>query len=126
MPLSHQLRERTIWITSEGSVEYQDGMDTLEAAIASARAADAGAHWDMAFDLRLSGENRSSEELRGIAQFVADNIPPLSGRCVLIAHSDLLYGLSRMFQAHCELLEIDSAVVRDVATAEAWIAGTTI
>ncbi len=46
-------------------------------------------------------EDRSEQELRGVAAFVAANKKTLSGRCAIVAANPLHFGLSRIFQAYC-------------------------
>lgn len=121
MPLAHALRDHCIWITTEGDVEYGDGLASLERALEAARAENGDAGWDIAFDIRRSSEHRSAQELRGIVDYVADRRPLLSGRCVVIASSDYLFGVSRMFQAYCELRELTATVVRDEESAREWL-----
>ena len=117
MPLTHALRDRTIWITTVGDVEFEEGLAALGRALDDAHGTDASAGWHIAFDVRDSSERRSSEELRGIARFVGENRAVLSGRCVVIAGDDFHYGLSRQFQAYCELHGLQSSVVRDLKDA---------
>lgn len=121
MPLVHTLDEHTIWITTEGDVEYADGLASLERALEAARERDANRGWDVAFDIRQSTENRSADELRGIVDFVAGARPLLSGRCIVIAGGDFQFGVSRMFQSFCELRDLQATVVRDVDAARAWL-----
>jgi hypothetical protein len=121
MPLVHELRDHVIWITTVGDVEYDEGLAALGRALADAERTDPKAQWDIAFDVRQSSENRSPTELEGIASFVAMNDAVLSRRCVVIAGDDFHYGLSRMFQAYCELRGIRSAAVRDTAAALEWL-----
>lgn len=124
MPLRHRLQDGVIWITTEGDVEYDEGIASLGRALEAAKQADPVARWDIVFDVRRSSENRSADELRRIAQLVAENGSVLSGRTVVIAGDDLHYGLSRMFQAYCELHGLRAAVRRDPDAALAWLRET--
>ncbi len=121
MPLSHALRDDAIWITAEGDVEFASGIVVLEHSIQSAQASDPTVRWHFVFDIRASVEDRSANELRGIAQFIADRLQVLSGRCVVIAGDNFHYGLSRMFQAYGEGLGLSTQVVKTASEATAWL-----
>jgi len=120
MPLTHELRDRAIWIITRGDVVYEDGLSSVERALEAARERDPDIGWDIVFDIRDSRENRSAAELERIAELVDNARPLLSGRCAVIAGSDYLFGVSRMFQAYCELRNLDSIVVRDPGELQDW------
>jgi len=123
MPIEHELRDGVIWTTTVGDVDYEDGIGSMRRALEAARAADSSRRWDIVFDVRRSSEDRSSDELQAIADFVAASDAVLSGRCVVIAGDDFHFGLSRMFQAYCELKGLTPQVVREVDAAESWLRG---
>jgi hypothetical protein len=117
MPLTHEIRDDTLWVTTVGDVEFDDGLAAFARALEDARSTDPAARWDIVFDLRRSSELRSAEELEDIARFVGDNLNVLSGRCVVIAGDDLRYGLSRQFQVFGELHGLRPSVVRSLEDA---------
>ncbi len=121
MPLSHALDGRTVWITTVGDVQFDDGIAALGRALDDARRSDPDAAWDIVFDVRRSSESRSSGELQGIAAFVAENAGVLSGRLAVVAGDDFHFGLSRMFQAYCEQRGLTPTVVRDPDAARDWL-----
>lgn len=121
MPIQYELRGRTLWLVTEGDVDYEDGLATLGAAIERAAAVDATPCWDVVFDIRRSREQRSADEMRGIAVFVGQHRDVLSGACAIIAADPLHFGLARMFEAYGELEGIAARVVDDEAAATAWL-----
>jgi hypothetical protein len=70
MALVYRLENRCIVLVSQGHVEYEEGLQVFSAAIAQAQTSQF-ASWHILFDIMASEEDRSEEELRGIATFVA-------------------------------------------------------
>ncbi len=123
MPLDYDIRSGVIWFVTEGDVDYEDGLETLGTAIREAARRDADQRWDVIFDIRLSSEQRSADELRGIADFVAGHKAVLSGRCAVVAGDAFHFGLGRMFSAYSESNGVEALVARDVGSATSWLNG---
>jgi hypothetical protein len=123
MPITYELRDDTLWFVTVGEVDYRGGLRVLVEAFEAARAHDPKRRWNVVFDIRSSSENRSADELQGIASVVAQNDAVLSGRCAVVAGDSLHFGLARMFGTYAEGLGLDVTVVKDVPRAVAWLAG---
>lgn len=123
MSLRYEIRDHVLWFETQGDVEYDEGLDTLGAAIRDAGERAPGRRFDVVFDIRNSRESRSSRELRGIAEFVGSHAEVLSGRCVIVAGDAFHYGLGRMFGAYSESQGVEVGVVRDVGAAISWLQG---
>lgn len=125
MPIRFQLRDDVLSFVTVGDVDYEAGLGVLEQGIEEARRAVADRRWDVVFDIRESAENRSKDELVGVAAFVASHPDVLSGRCAVVASDPFHFGLARMFSAHAESLGIEALVTRDVRAALDWLAART-
>jgi len=121
MPIQYEIRDDTIWFTTTGDVAYDDGLATLRAGIAEARARDGARRWHVIFDIRQSSEDRIADEPRGIAELVACQLATLSGRCAIVAGDPLHFGLARMFGAYSERHEVSVEVMSDPGEAVAWL-----
>jgi len=123
MPIRPDFRDRTLWLVTEGDVDYEEGLAILLGALAEAERIDGAARWDVVFDIRRSEEERSPDELRQIASFLGEHGRVLSGGCAVIAGDPLHFGLGRMFEAFTEPRGIEVRVVSDEAEAADWLAG---
>jgi hypothetical protein len=124
MPITYELRGDAIWFVAVGEVEYDSGFAILDRGINEAATRDRDARWHVVFDILGSHENRSADELRAIAEFVAKHDEVLSGHFVVIADDEFHYALARMFTAFCENLGMQADVVRDVPSAIEWLEAT--
>ena len=118
MGLRWELERPLLILTTEGDVDYHEGLETLGAAVDAASAQGRG--WHLLFDIRRSTENRASGELEGIASFIAGRLGPLSGRCAVLAGDDLHYGLARVFEVYAEPA-VQVEVFRDEAAARSFL-----
>lgn len=121
MPIQYEIRDETIWFTTKGDVDFEDGIATLRDGIADAADRDGARRWHVIFDIRASSEDRSADELRGIADFLAGQLETLSGRCAIVVGDPLHFGLARMFSAFSERHEVSVDVVSDPGEAVAWL-----
>lgn len=119
MGISFELKDRTIRFVTVGDVDFAAGLQVLEAALATA--AEQGSGWGLLFDIRSSSENRSADELRGVAEVIARHRDALSGQCAILAADPLHYGLARMFGVFAESLGLTAMVFRTEAEALAWL-----
>jgi hypothetical protein len=123
MALTYRLDAGCIVLVSQGHVEYEEGLQVFGDAITAAQASTSN-HWHILFDITASEEDRSEQELRGIASFVAAHKKILSGRCAIVAADPLHFGLSRMFQAYCASLEVAVEVFAQLTEAHSWLDAT--
>jgi hypothetical protein len=66
----------------------------------------------------------SPDELRLIAADVAQMSPaPAPGRCAVLAATDVVFGLVRMYEAYSEGSPVEVRVFRAVDEAMAWLTG---
>jgi len=124
MGLSYRLRGAIIEVTTRGDVDYDVGFATLQQAFADAGAVTArepGTRWHCLFDITESTEDRTAEELRGIADYIATHRAILTGRVASAVSERLYYGLSRMFAAFMDDRELSVEVFDGVDAAEAWL-----
>lgn len=120
MALVYRMEDRCIVLASQGHVAYEEGLQVFSAAITAAQASPFSS-WHILFDITASEEDRSEQELRGIASFIAANKEILSGRCAIVADDPLHFGLSRMFQAYCASLDVAVEVFDQLSTARSWL-----
>ena len=75
------------------------------------------------FDLRESRSlpDRSADEIREMARFLASHGRRFSNRLAMVTSGDLAYGLMRLGAATAEAGGLAAEVFRDVATAKAWL-----
>jgi hypothetical protein len=121
MPMSFDLQEGALWFRTWDDVVYDEGIAVLERGLEAALQASAQRRWPVVFDIRESRENRSADELRGIAEFVAAHDGVLSGHCAVLASDALHFGLGRMFEAFSQEHGIDVRVFREPEALVAWL-----
>jgi hypothetical protein len=73
------------------------------------------------WDLRALSEPPSTPDVDRIAGFVRDNRPLVAGKIALVAASDLVYGLARMYEALLDGVPVDTHAFRTIAEAEHWL-----
>ena len=118
MPVTYQIADAVLTFTTVGDVDYADGLAVLTDGLS--RYADSQpAIPRVLFDLTLSTEDRSSDELQGIAQLVSRRLP--RARIALVVRSSLHFGLARVFAAFADEDASAINVFRDMAQAQAWL-----
>ena len=112
-------------MTAVGDVVYEEGVKTFATCMAEAgkslETIDLPDLWHLMFDIRKSTENRSDEELQGIAIIVSQHRDALSGRMAIATADDFHYQSARRFEEFAEQLGQVAAVFRDIDQAEAWL-----
>jgi hypothetical protein len=121
MPLRYEIRADAIWIVTQGDVDYEAGLETLDRAITAASEYAPERRWDIVFDICESQEDRSAMELRSIAEIVARHPSVLSGRCAVLAGDDFHFALGRQFGAYSEGLGVDVRVLRNPEAVRNWL-----
>ncbi len=114
MGIAFQLHRTEIRFRTTGDVDYGDGLQTMRSAFAAAKAPDAGTLWDLLFDISESQENRSSDELRGVAEEIERHRELLPGRAAVVATNPLHYGLARMFCVFMQSVGFEAMVFASV------------
>lgn len=73
-------------------------------------------------DFRGSGTTLTGEDIRNLAVF-AERTDRAWGdtKWCIVASSDTLYGLSRMFSSLTDRLQVDTQVFRDIEAANGWL-----
>ena len=122
MALTHELADGVLRFTTTGDVEYRDGLSVLTEGLASAAATPLAGGWHLLFDIRHSTEDRSPDELRGIAAIITAHRTSLSGNCAVVASDPLHYGLARMFGVFMEGLGFNASVFDTTEDTVAWFA----
>ena len=124
MSLTYEIRGDVLWFTTEGSVDFVDGLHTIQCGFSEASdasVAEPERRWNLLFDVRQSTESRTSGELQDIAKLIASHRGMLTGRCAIIVSKPLYYGLSRMFAVFMESLGLRTSVVHSEEEAIAWL-----
>ena len=118
--IAYHLDGDLLRFVTTGGAEYAAGAVVLRRGFA---AAAGGPRRHLLFDIRASDEDRSPDELRGVADLVATHRDVHTGRCAMVAADPLHYGLARMAAVFFETHGFEAAVFRDLDAAEAWLRG---
>lgn len=121
MSISYTLDDGILSYTTIGDVEYSEGLATLRHGLEAA--SSQGRSWHLLFDVRQSTEQRSGNDMRGIALKIGAHRSILSGRCVVIVAGPLHYGLGRVFGAYMESMNLAVGVFHEVEPARRWLKG---
>jgi hypothetical protein len=123
VPISYVLdpERRLIRTTCAGEVTLEEVWDHFEALV---RQTGLPERLDVLLDLRSTTSLPTGEQVRAAAGSAALLSSRLAwGACAVIASSDALFGMSRVFEAYAGELFERIAVFRDLAEATAWLAG---
>jgi hypothetical protein len=120
MPLSHLHRYPILYWTVVGDVVYAQGIEVTKESLRMARESGR-VRWHILADLIHSTENRSTDELQGIAATIGANRDFLSGRLAIVAREPLVYGNSRIFRVLMQDYDVDVRIFATVAKAEQWM-----
>ena len=120
MPLSFSFNGKIIIIRMEGSYSTSE-LKTVILKALDAPEATAGAV--LMFDLResLALRERSMEEVRDVAKFLAANGARFNNRLGMVAPTDLAYGLMRVGSATADMNGLTSMVFRRFDEAKDWL-----
>jgi len=83
------------------------------------------AHLDVLLDLRKLSSTPDSPQLRSVANRIGRVSDLTFGRCAIVVDRDLMFGLSRMFEAFAHEHFQEIQVFREPVAAEAWLARPT-
>jgi len=120
MPVSYHFDGRVIVVRMNGMYATADVRATLTAAFADPCCANAAG---LLFDIRGSRSivQRTADEVRAMAQFIASHGDRFSRRLALVADSGAAFGLMRLGAVAVEQQGIATAVFRDESDAEEWL-----
>lgn len=124
MGIRHSFFDGMLKFVTVGSVEFAEGLAVLHAGLEEARhrAKDAPDGWGVLFDVRESTEDRSSNDMRGIAAELGKYADVLSKRAAILVSRPVYYGMGRMFGAFTEQFGIQVRVFYHEPDAVLWLA----
>lgn len=123
MAVTYDLLGGIIRFTTSGAVEHRGGLLVLKEGIEAAAQKTVGSSkWHIYFDIRLSTDDHSMDEVREVAEFIAARRSILSGLCAITVADSLHYGLARMFTVFMEGLGFEVRVFSKDADVAMWFA----
>jgi hypothetical protein len=123
MPVSYSFDGRIIIVKMDGLYSTRDLKKTILNALDDSQIP---ANSVLMFDLRESRalQERSGEDIRDMAKFLAANGERFGNRLGMVAPSDLAYGLMRMGAVTAETGGVTSMVFREFEQAKYWLLNT--
>jgi hypothetical protein len=120
MPVSYDFDGRVTIVRMTGLYLTADVRAALIAAFADPRGANAAG---LLFDIRGSRSivQRTADEVRAMAQFIASHGDHFGRRLALLADSGAAFGLMRLGAVAVEQHGIEAAVFRHESDAEEWL-----
>jgi len=122
MALKYQLDTPIIRWIAQGDVDYHEGLKVSLESFDAARKAD-GSNWHVLANLLESTENRSEQDIRGIADLLVANLDVLSGRLGIVVQAPLQFGVSRMLQAYTDGQGVEIGLFPTEIEANSWLLG---
>lgn len=117
MPIDFRIDDGIGIYTTVGDVDYQEGISVLNDGLERLKALEPVL---ILFDIRKTGEHRTPEEIRDIAEIVRSYFSKKI-KIALVAQTDLYYGLSRIFAAYVEDTTIEVHVYKVLEDAVSWL-----
>ena len=112
--------ERDMVLTDMGATPSLDEVLAYLAAATTAPGFHAG--MPSLVDCRQLTTQLSAAELRAIADEIKQlTTSPVAGRCAVVAASDVVFGLSRMYEVYSEGAPVEVRTFRDWDRAVAWL-----
>ena len=119
MGISYQIVDGIVFTNIEATFSVDDVRAYLVAAVADP---SYRAGMPSLVDCRQVTALLSPAELRIIAAEIASiTTAPVAGRCAVLAASDVVFGLVRMYEAYSEGAPVDVCAFRDHDAAMAWL-----
>ncbi len=105
-------------VTGAGEVTFDETIDVLGQIYA-----DPGFQVPtrLFWDLRAGMVQISAEEIYKVSDYVLQNRAKGSGRTAIVAHDDLAFGMSRMYELVTDNSELKVKVFRDAEAALDWL-----
>ncbi|HEV3330271.1 MAG TPA: hypothetical protein VG096_04775 [Bryobacteraceae bacterium] len=122
MPVTWEIRDQILVIIIVGYGGEEPRAVLLEA-IASPQFRPG---MSVLFDVRLSTDNSTSDELRSRAQWLSTlQAEGISSRCaIVVGPKAYQYGLARMAAAHVEFQGMTLEIFQDIYEAKRWLSNT--
>lgn len=120
MPVSFAIVDQQLEFTTIGDVEYESGFRTLHEGLKEYQGCACPRN-RILFDISLSTESRSSNEIRAIARQIAVYFSDV--KIAVLVSSLMYYGLGRMFTAYAETKQIEVMVFKEEHAARQWLDG---
>jgi hypothetical protein len=121
MPITYKIDRKAdlISTTCSGDVTVAEVLDHFETL---SRDPDRPDRPDVFLDLRPMTSSPSADEIRQASDVIASLPDTVRFRaCAVVAHGDLLYGMSRMFSVFAEQFFTAISAFRSAAEAGAWL-----
>jgi hypothetical protein len=120
MPVTYAFDDSIVVIRMEGQYTVPDLEQAILAGLGDPhRPADAVLMFDLSESRAL--RDRPTEDVRGMARFLARHRARYGSRLAMVAPSDLAFGLMRLGAVTAEGGGVDAEVFRDYVTARAWL-----
>jgi hypothetical protein len=120
--MTFTIRRPILSIITKDDVDYNAGLTQLKEALEEARHRHPETRlWDLLFDVTESTENRSEDELRGIAMALAQHSHMLTGRMAVVAADPSRHSQGEVFGVFAEQLGKAPRVFSRRRDAEAWL-----
>lgn len=119
MTLSLEFDEQGVArVVAEGEVNFQEAVDTVKKLNADPRFQ---VPTRLLWDLRAGRVNIGAEEIRQFADFVSKTRTEGRGRTAVVAHDDMAFGMSRMYEILTEKRLVEVKIFRDSEAALRWL-----
>ena len=118
MPITVDIDVEAVSFTVRGVVSFDDVIGAINAAIGDARFRCGK---PVLWDLREAQRLPDTDELRELARELGAMRERFSDRIGLVASSDFIYGISRMFSVFSEPHGVRVGVFRDLESARQWL-----
>ena len=123
MALSYEFDGQVLRFTSEGDFDFDEGLKVLHGGLDRARevSREQGRRIPTLIDIRHSTEQRSSDELRQVAEAIGEAQDVLDSRLAIVVLAPHLYGLSRMFAVFADWAGVEVRIFSDPDKATQWL-----
>lgn len=120
MPVAYEFDDRVIVLRMVGKYAASDIRKTILDALADVRLPKGAV---LLFDLRESTSlrDRTADEVREMARFLAAHGPRFGNRLAMVTGDDLAFGLMRLGSATANSGGVDAEVFRDMGAARRWL-----
>lgn len=120
MPVTWTLDGDLLRMSLEGHYQPTDIIDAFVSALADGRCPP---EVSLLVDTTRSQslDTRSPAQIRRVAEYLGPYRNRIRGRCAVVVHTDLHFGLSRMGSAYSDTVGVDARVFRSTAEAMDWL-----
>jgi hypothetical protein len=118
MPIRYGIKQQRLTITAEDHVEFEEGFAVFTKGL-KLYSETQPLRPCILFDIRTSKEDRTADELKGIAAMVSQYVK--NAHIAIVVQSELLYGLSRMFSVYASRDAAAIKIFSEEADALQWL-----